>query len=138
MARILIVDDEIAILRCFGLVLESAGHEVTTAISADDAKQKLMGQSFEVLITDVRMETPTAGFEVLREARRNSPKMPVALLTAFPLPTAEWKQAGADALFQKGGSIIKPMIEWVEAVLDAKKTAGDPSLEPHLAATLSS
>jgi two-component system response regulator GlrR len=118
MARILIVDDEPAILQTFKLVLESAGYEVTTADSATDAKQKLADQKFDVVITDVRMETSTAGFDVVRAAHQTSPATPVALLTAFPLPTADWKRAGADAFFNKGFN-VREMLDWIRARLGA-------------------
>lgn len=124
MARILFVDDESAIIRLFGLVLESAGHEVITALSAAEAKLKLSEQSFNLVITDVRMESPTAGFEVVRAARRISPTLPVALLTAFPIPTADWKQAGADAFFEKGAD-VKQMLEWISASLAAEKARAE-------------
>jgi DNA-binding NtrC family response regulator len=117
-ARILIVDDEPTILRSFGWVLESEGYEVTTAVSATDATQKLTVQSFDIVITDVRMETPTAGFDVVRAVRRSLPATPVALLTAFPLLTADWERAGADALFSKGAD-VEAILKWIRACLAA-------------------
>jgi DNA-binding NtrC family response regulator len=128
-ARILFVDDESAILRLFGLVLESAGYEVTTALSAAEAKRKLSEQNFNLVITDVRMESPTAGFEVLRAARRISPTLPVALLTAFPIPTSDWKQAGADAFFVKGADVTRPMLEWISASLAAEKARAEDAAQ---------
>jgi DNA-binding NtrC family response regulator len=119
--KILIVDDEASILSLLRLVLESENYEVTTAVSAADAKQKLSGQGFDLVITDIRMETPTAGFDVVRAAHQALPKSPVALLTAFPVPTSDWKQAGADALFIKGTDSTLKMLEWIEgAVAPAK------------------
>jgi DNA-binding NtrC family response regulator len=117
-ARILIVDDEPTILRSFGWVLESEGYEVTTAVSAADATQKLTVQTFDIVITDVRMETPTAGFDVVRAVRHSSPTTPVALLTAFPLLTADWERAGVDALFSKGAD-VEAILKWIRTCLEA-------------------
>jgi DNA-binding response OmpR family regulator len=117
-ARILIVDDEPTIVRSFGWVLESEGYEVTTAVSAADATQKLTDQSFDIVITDVRMETPTAGFDVVRTARHSSRTTLIALLTAFPLLTADWERAGADALFSKGAD-VEVILKWIRACLEA-------------------
>jgi DNA-binding NtrC family response regulator len=126
MARLLIVDDEPTILQSFGLVLECAGYEVTTAVSAADATQKLADQGFDVVITDVRMETPTAGFEVVRATHQKWPGTPVVLLTAFPLGTADWKGTGADAFFSKG-SDIPAMLEWIRTRLEAASSKSEDS-----------
>jgi CheY-like chemotaxis protein len=125
--RILIVDDEPSILSLLRLVLEGENYEVDTAASAADAARKLDEQSFQLVITDIRMETPTAGFEVVRAARRVAGDVPVALLTAFPVPTNDWKQAGADTLFMKGMDSTFKMLEWIQGALAGAK----PKAEEH-------
>ncbi|MGZ4815663.1 MAG: hypothetical protein ACXVZV_09655 [Terriglobales bacterium] len=59
------------------------------------------------MVTDLRMETPLAGYEVVKAARALSPRPAIALVTAFPVPATEWKQVGADALFVKGQNTAK-------------------------------
>src|SRR5262249_34577795 len=123
MPRILIVDDEATIRFTLCLVLESAGYKVTTAGSASEARQRLTDQFFDLVLTDIRMETPTAGFDVLRAARHGSTIVPVALLTGFPLLTSEWRQAGADAFFVKGSDSPTKILEWISNAL--AKRSGD-------------
>ncbi len=60
--RILLVDDELPVLLTLKAVLEMNGFEVETASSAREAEQKLCSQKFEMVITDMRMESETAGF----------------------------------------------------------------------------
>lgn len=120
--RILIVDDEASIISLLRLVLEGESYEVETATSGAEAIRKLAEQSFQLVITDIRMETPAAGFEVVRAARRKSPDMPVAVLTAFPVPTNDWRQAGADVLFMKGSDSTFKMLEWIQGALAAAET----------------
>jgi DNA-binding NtrC family response regulator len=119
-ASILIVDDETTIRTSLRLVLQSVGYKVATASSAREATELLARQYFDMVLTDVRMETPTAGFEVLRSARRHHPSIPVALLTGFPITTSDWKQAGADALFVKGSGSPIEMLEWIHRILDVR------------------
>lgn len=121
-SRILIVDDEPSIVALLRLVLEGENYEVETAASGAEAIRKLGEQSFDLVLTDIRMETPVAGFEVVRTARRNSPGMPVAVLTAFPVPTNDWRQAGADVLFMKGTDSTLKMLEWIQGALAHSKT----------------
>src|ERR1700719_4444723 len=58
--RILLVDDELAILLTLKAVLEIQGFDVTTASSAREAKMKLRQHQFHMVITDNRMESENA------------------------------------------------------------------------------
>jgi len=106
MFRILIVDDESAILGLLKSVLELSCFEPYTARSAREAKSLLSKETFDVVLTDMRMETATAGFEVVRAARQLDPRPVIAILTAFPISPGEWRPSGADALMVKGADIM--------------------------------
>ena len=70
--RILLVDDELAILLTLKAVLEINGFEVETAASAREAKSKLKTNRYHMVITDMRMESENAGLEVARAAKKAS------------------------------------------------------------------
>ena len=101
--RILLVDDELAILLTLKAVLEINGFEVETAASAKEAKLKIRSHTYHMVITDMRMESETAGNEVVSAARKAPYRPAVAMLTAFPLPDSEWQEDGADEM------LVKPM-----------------------------
>ena len=101
--RILLVDDELAILLTLKAVLELHGFDVETAASAREAKSKIRAHSYHMVITDMRMENERAGIEVVRAAREAEYDPAVAMLTAFPLPGEEWENSGADQM------LVKPM-----------------------------
>lgn len=107
MTRILIVDDEASIVGMLKLVLESAAFQVETARSAAQARECLQQSEFDIVLTDMRMETPKAGYDVVRAARKLEPRPAVAILTAFPISGSEWKQSGADALLVKGSDLMR-------------------------------
>ena len=68
-ARLLIVDDEEVILSLLKTVLQSQGYSVTTAGSGAEAKAVLAAdEGLDLVITDMRMETETAGYEVVEAA----------------------------------------------------------------------
>ena len=103
MSKVLLVDDEEAILRMLAQVFERDGFAVVTVKSAvQGAAMLAQGAAFDVVITDLRMESPLAGFEVVRAANQAIPRPVIVILTAFPVPTADWRNAGADALWVKG------------------------------------
>ena len=101
--RILLVDDEVAVLLTMKAVLEISGFDVDTAASAREGKHSLRSHEYHMVITDMRMESDESGHEVI-EAARTAPYHPaVALLTAFPVEDDDWEQMGADKL------LLKPM-----------------------------
>jgi len=59
--RILLVDDELAILLTLKAVLEINGFDVETAASAKEAKSKLKANIYHMVITDMRMEKRKLG-----------------------------------------------------------------------------
>jgi DNA-binding response OmpR family regulator len=101
--RILLVDDEVAVLLTLKAVLEISGFEVDTAASAREGVSKLHTREYHMLITDMRMENDAAGIEVIKAARSASYHPAVALLTAFPVADEDWQEMGADQL------LVKPM-----------------------------
>jgi DNA-binding response OmpR family regulator len=101
--RILLVDDEVAVLLTMKAVLEISGFDVDTAASARDGKLKLKKFTFDMVITDMRMESEESGREVIVAARTAPYHPAVALLTAFPVADEDWQDMGADKM------LVKPM-----------------------------
>ena len=76
----LIVDDEASILTTLRAILEGRGLEVHEASSAKVAKEKIAGAlHFDLVITDMKMESDTAGYEVVSAANR-LPRPPVTII----------------------------------------------------------
>jgi DNA-binding response OmpR family regulator len=101
--RILLVDDEVAILLTLKAVLEINGFEVETANTAREAKSRLKSNTYHMVITDMRMENENAGLEVVHAAKKAASQPAVAMLTAFPMPGFEWREQGMDKM------LVKPM-----------------------------
>lgn len=79
--RILVVEDDAAIVDALSALLKSEGHEITTASRQDDAVALLSAQSFDLALLDVTLRQGT-GFGVCAAAREMAPVMPVMFLTA--------------------------------------------------------
>ena len=112
----LLVDDDSAVLKTLKGVFELRRFSVSTAVSAGDAVTMLKQNSFDLVVTDMRMETETAGFEVVRSAKSTAARTVVIILSAYPIPASEWRSAGADAMFMKGGGIYR-MLDDIERLL---------------------
>lgn len=94
--RILLVDDEAAILRTFRYCLEDRGYTVMTAASAAQAEAILQRQVFDVCFLDLRLGEDN-GLDVLQIMRTLAPWMRVVIVTAHSgVDTAvDAMQAGA-------------------------------------------
>jgi DNA-binding response OmpR family regulator len=99
--RILLVDDEVAVLLTLKAVLEISGFDVDTAASGREGVSKLHTREYHMLITDMRMEHDVAGVEVIKAARAATYHPAIALLTAFPVAEEDWQEMGADQLLVK-------------------------------------
>ena len=73
MARILIVDDRPKALKHLAsAAARIVGADVATANSASEAVQRIAEEAFDVVVTDLHMETSEAGLEVLKAAKERN------------------------------------------------------------------
>src|SRR6201999_3061624 len=128
--HLLLVDDDRRIRDLLSRFLCSEGYRVTTAMSAKDARAKLLGLHFDMLILDVMMPGET-GFDLARFIRTSS-SVPIIMLTARHEAESriEGLQIGADDYVAKPfeprelvlriGNILKrtapPRVETLESV----------------------
>ncbi|HVU02263.1 MAG TPA: EAL domain-containing protein [Polyangiaceae bacterium] len=81
--RVLVADDEEALLRAFSRVLGQAGFQVSLATSGDEALRLLAESSFDVILTDIQMPG-ASGVQLLRAVRERDLEVPVLLMTGAP------------------------------------------------------
>jgi len=124
--RILLVDDEVAVLLTLKAVLEISGFDVDTAASAREGKSKLRAREYDMVITDMRMESDSSGVEVIAAARAAACKPAIALLTAFPVNDESWQEGGADKLLVKPTQtrVLLQQIEQLFLLRDARQASG--------------
>jgi DNA-binding NtrC family response regulator len=79
---ILVVDDERDICRALNIILTKEGYAVTEAHSGEQAIDLVRQQSFDLVMTDIKMERMD-GFEVLRQVQQISPATTIIMMTAF-------------------------------------------------------
>jgi len=135
--RILLVDDEVAVLLTLKAVLEISGFDVDTAASGREGKSKLRSHQYHMVITDMRMESDDAGAEVIAAAQSASYRPAIALLTAFPIAEEDWQTLGADKMLVKPmhTQILLQQIEKLLASHEAKLTIWSVPLPTSAAAS---
>jgi CheY-like chemotaxis protein len=80
MARVLVVDDDPASRLTLQTILQAGGYMVESAASAAEAIDKLDRQEYQLVLSDLRMESPEAGYQVLAHARMMDYKPATALI----------------------------------------------------------
>ena len=83
LARVLVVDDDPTSRLTLKTVLELGGYNVDSAASASEAVVKLDEGEYELVLSDLEMETPDSGLKVIAHARMMDYKPATALITTY-------------------------------------------------------
>ena len=78
--RILVVDDEEAVMRATVRLLQMSGHEARGASSLREAVESVRAQPYDLLLTDVLLPYAT-GLDVREAVREVRPELPVVFMT---------------------------------------------------------
>jgi two-component system response regulator PilR (NtrC family) len=118
--RLLIVDDEAAILFAMWDYLSRSGYTVDRAGGREEAERLLAAELYDLVIADLRLGAaePRGGLEVLRRARERQPRARTLLLTAYGSAEveAELARLGAGPLLSKPQPLSRIVVE-VEELL---------------------
>jgi two-component system, NtrC family, response regulator HydG len=102
--RVLVVDDEAAVLLTYQLILERQGYEVLACGTSVQAIAAVQRERFDVVLCDYSLEEQHTGFEVISAARRLDPEVPAALLTGYAT-----KETADEAANRGIGVMFKPI-----------------------------
>ena len=102
--RVLLVDDDSAVLAMMTQGLERKGFEVVAASSVPEALRRITAESFDVLITDLHMPNPGDGFTVVSAMRHSQPNALTMLVSGYP----DVQSAMAAILLEADEIVVKP------------------------------
>lgn len=83
LARVLLVDDDLTSRLTLKAVLEACGYSVDSAASAAEAFGKLDQRQYELVLSDLAMESPDAGLQVLAHAQHMEYQPATAIVTTY-------------------------------------------------------
>ena len=123
MAKILVVDDEESIRSFVQRALAMDGHDVKTACDGAEALDVLVENSFDVMLSDIRMPLMD-GIALALSAGRDYPGMTILLMTGF----ADQRERTSDLETLIHDVVTKPFSlaqirEAVDGAVRAKKAA---------------
>jgi DNA-binding NtrC family response regulator len=102
--RVLVVDDEAAVLLTYRLILERQGYEVVACGTSVQAIAAVQRDRFDVVLCDYSLEEQHTGFEVISAARKIDSDVPAALLTGYAT-----KETADEAASRGIGVMFKPI-----------------------------
>jgi len=99
--RILIVEDEVALLNIMEEIIRSLGYDVLSASSGREAVALYeRGETFDLLLTDIVMPGGLGGFDLARRLRAEIPDLPIVYMSGYT------------GLAQSAmGNVVAPMIQ---------------------------
>jgi len=80
--RILVVDDEKHVRVLFSRVLQKEGYEVECAASGSEAIEKLAKSSFDLVVTDLKMNG-VDGLDVVKQGKMVNQALPFILISGY-------------------------------------------------------
>jgi DNA-binding response OmpR family regulator len=114
--KILLVDNDLTVLLTMRAILEMNGFAVETANSGREAMQRMQADTFAMVITESRLETPNSGYEVIRAARSQAYEPATAILSAHANAMTDWVAQGAQSLLVKAMN-SGDLVRQIEALL---------------------
>jgi len=101
--RLLIVDDEVSLLRPLARYFNKLGWHVTTAREAEEAEALIEHRDFDLVILDIQLSRfGRGGLDLLEQVRERHPDLPVIVLSGFvEEASSEARRRGASAVLRK-------------------------------------
>jgi DNA-binding NtrC family response regulator len=128
MSRLLLVEDDPALQFTIQTALEAEGHEVDAVSTTGDAIERLGGQAYPIVISDIYIDERT-GLDILDAARRRDPLCSVILMTGRgSIETAVAATRGGAFDYIAKPFELDVMIDAVERA-EASRTGGEDEAE---------
>jgi len=119
MNRILIIDDEEALLKNIGDFLAVKGYAVSTSKDGDSGLKIIESENPQLLILDLHLKEGPNGAQILRLAKMIKPELKVIMFTGFGEEDSARENCmslGANAFLSKPAS-LKSLAETIEGLL---------------------
>ena len=82
MSKILLIEDDISFCKLLEKFLIKKAYDVTVAFSAEEARLAMKKESFDLILTDLRLPD-SDGIGLMSEFKTSNPEIPVILMTGY-------------------------------------------------------
>ena len=81
--KALVIDDELAVLESFKMILEIKEYNVKTAQNMEEAAAAAQKEHFDIAFIDLRFEGRDIGLDILKKIKEINPKIECVIVTAY-------------------------------------------------------
>jgi len=101
-ASVLVVDDNVGMVRTTAFILERKGYDVATARNGREALEKIEDRAFDMIFMDIKMPTMN-GVETYRKMKEIQPDAKVIMITAHAMEelVEQAMEVGVDDILYK-------------------------------------
>lgn len=120
--KVLVVDDELAVLESFKMILEIKDYEVVTAQNLEQAAQAAQKDNFNVAFIDLKFQGKDIGLDILKKIKEVDPKIEGVIVTAYATENTKMEalRLGAFEYISKPFS-MEVIYELVERAISKQK-----------------
>lgn len=120
--NVLVVDDDAAIRKSLGKVLQEAGYAVTLAAGGLEAAVRFEPGEIDLVLLDLNLPNQN-GWEVYEHMTTQHPAVPIIIITGMPDQYRMASSAGVGALFEKPVN-TEELLKTMQDLLDEAEKAG--------------
>jgi DNA-binding NtrC family response regulator len=127
---VLLIDDDADVIRQYQTALAGAGHELSVAYTAAEAREALKNSAPDVAVVDILMDDGIPGFDLAREIHAKAPEARILMVSSLNSELKHPFDASADAKLPIFKFLDKPVqgkalvSEIEKALASAKAPAG--------------
>jgi RNA polymerase sigma factor (sigma-70 family) len=128
--RVLVVDDELAIVVGLTSILALEDIESAGALSRLSAEAMIKGTFYSVILADIRLNTVAEGLELLDDIQRLSPRSRVLSMTGYATPELERevRKRGSSSVIRKPASNGQILEAINDLLAEIEKAAAEQSV----------
>lgn len=115
--RILLVDDEQAVLLSHAIILERQGYTVIPAATFEQAVELVTRERFDLLICDLSLDNDASGLGVITTALERDATLPVILLTGYSDTELPAEYSGKTVRLLGKPAMIQELLDLVRTLL---------------------
>jgi DNA-binding response OmpR family regulator len=112
MAKIFIIEDDLATLKVYKDALTKEGHVVVEESTSDFPLQKIADEKPDIIILDIMLPGKMNGFELLQNFKKDErvKNIPVIVLTNLDTEEKVAKEIGADNYMVKANTFLEDVV----------------------------
>jgi len=84
MARVLIIEDELPLIKVLRRIISDMGHEVLVATDGQQGLSLAHNENVDIITSDLQLPGEPSGLDLIRSLRKARPTCPIIIVSGYP------------------------------------------------------